>query len=49
LHGEIHIEGVNRRNLKDKNFEHKLHPDVSVRTSNNEIRFWKIVLLATSC
>jgi hypothetical protein len=33
---EIHLEGVNRRNLKIINFEHKLYPGLGLKMSNNE-------------
>jgi hypothetical protein len=43
---ESRLEGVNRRNLKFKNFEHTLILEVRVR---NESRVRKIVPLAMSC
>jgi hypothetical protein len=46
-----HLEGggVNRRNLKIINFEHKLHSGLGLEISNSEIRVQKRVLLAMSC
>jgi hypothetical protein len=43
---ESRLEGVNRRNLKFKNFEHALILEVRVR---NESGVRKIVPLAMSC
>jgi hypothetical protein len=42
-------EGVNRRNLKFLNFEHVLHPGLSLEINNGEFGVWKIVTLAMSC
>jgi hypothetical protein len=41
--------GVNSRNLKFMNFEHKLHPGLGLETSNNKIGVRRRVLLAKSC
>jgi hypothetical protein len=41
--------GVNRRNLKIINFEHKLYSGLGLEISNSDIRVQKRVLLAMSC
>jgi hypothetical protein len=40
---------MNRQNLKIINFEHKLHRELGLEISNDEIVVRKIVLLAMSC
>jgi hypothetical protein len=46
---KVTLRGVNRRNLKNINFEHELHPGLGLEISNNEIGVQKRVLLAMSC
>jgi hypothetical protein len=46
---ESRLEGVNRRNLKNINFEHTLHLWLGLEINNLEFRVRKIVPLAMSC
>ena len=46
---KIHLDGVNRRNLKIINFEHTLHPRLGLEINKHEFGVQKIVLIAMSC
>jgi hypothetical protein len=46
---ESRLEGVNRRNMKIRNFEHALHPRLGLEINNLEFEVRRIVPLSMSC